>query len=299
MSRPRRGALALALLFILLPIAIVVYDFAWYQTHYRHNGSMVFGGQPREYELHVPPTYDPSRPTPLVLSLHGAGGWGTMQKDISGWNGVADRHGVIVAYPSGHGGSGPKVWSPEDVPFIGALIDSLQRAFNIDPDRIYVNGFSNGGGESYVLACTIGSRIAAIGLVGAARIERLEWCPDKRPTPLIDFHGTHDPAADYKGGKSWVGPVFPDVERWDARWAIEMNRCAPRPAVDTVAHDVIRRSYAGCIDAADVVLYTILGGGHTWPGGAGIVEWAMGGTTTSIDASEEMWKFFARHPRHR
>lgn len=299
MNTARRGGATLAMLLILFPAAIVVWQAVWYRGQYRHHGAMVSQGKMREYELHVPPSYDPRRPTPLVVSLHGAGLWGTAQMEISGWNEVADRHGVIVAYPSGHGGGGPKIWSPEDVPFISALIDSLERDYTIDPERIYVNGFSNGGGESYVIACTMGDRIAAIGLVGAARIETLERCSPNQPIPLIDFHGTHDTAAGYKGGKSWVGPVFPDVEKWDARWATEVNGCAPRPTIDTVAPGVIRRAYGGCNAAADVVLFTIVGGGHTWPGSRPIASWALGATTKRVNASEEMWKFFAQHPRVR
>jgi polyhydroxybutyrate depolymerase len=296
MSAPRRGTLSAAILFIVLPLGVAAWQAAWYHTHYRHNRSLVSRGREREYELHVPRSYDERRPTPLVLSLHGAGLWGTGQRDASRWNEVADRHGFIVAYPSGHAGHGPRVWGPEDVPFIGELIDTLARAYHIDSTRVYVNGLSNGGGMSFVLSCTLRHRIAAVGMVGAARTEAFDWCPDKRPMPVIDFHGTADNAAAYRGGKSWVGPVFPDVESWDARWA-RRNGCAATPGIDTVAADVVRRTWSGCSNAADVVLYTIIGGGHTWPGGPPMVAWALGRTTTSINASELMWQFFEKHGR--
>ena len=63
-----------------------------------------------------------------------------------------------------------------------------------------------------------------------------------------------------------------------------------------VAADVTRRSYSRCADRADVVLYAIEGGGHTWPGGGALPEWFVGSTTQSIDAAELMWEFFRDHP---
>jgi polyhydroxybutyrate depolymerase len=296
MSAARRGALPAAMLLILLPLGLVVWEALWYRSHYAHNASLVSAGERREYDVHVPRSYDSRRPTPLVISLHGAGLWGTGQREISGWDAVADRHGLIVVYPSGRDRRGPRVWEPEDFPVISQLIDTLQRSYNVDPARIYVNGLSNGGGMSFALSCTLGARIAAVGMVGAARTEPFEWCPDPRPVPVIDFHGTEDNAAAYTGGKSYTGPVFPDVEQFDAKWA-RRNGCATTPAIDTIAADVVRRAWSRCTNAADVVLYTIIGGGHTWPGGPPIAEWALGRTATSIDASEMMWQFFERHPK--
>jgi polyhydroxybutyrate depolymerase len=66
-----------------------------------------------------------------------------------------------------------------------------------------------------------------------------------------------------------------------------------------IATDVIRREYTGCAGDAAVVLYTIRGGGHTWPGGQGVPEWILGRNTRSIEASSEMWNFFIQHPLRR
>src|SRR6266550_4759213 len=105
-----------------------------------------------KYVLYVPRSYDRAKPTPLVISLHGAGLWGAAQKETSQWNRVADEHGFIVVYPSGEGGGGPRVWHEgggaepsRDVRFISELIDTLEAAYNIDPRMIYANGLSNGG----------------------------------------------------------------------------------------------------------------------------------------------------------
>ena len=277
-----------------------------YYNRNRNNGAIVSSGEKREYLLYVPRSYDPTRKAPLVISLHGAGMWPASQMETSQWNRVADEQGFIVVYPSGLGGNGPRIWRADrgaglgkDVRFISDLIDTLEAAYNIDPARIYANGLSNGGGMSFVLSCTLSDRIAAVGMVGAAHLLAWSWCTDPRAVPMISFHGTADGATPYHGGTSWVtppsSPKFPDIPTWTANWA-GRNHCAPNPVDSLVALDVSRREYADCAEGAAVVLYTILGGGHTWPGGGPLPEWLVGTTTRSIDASREMWAFFRAHP---
>lgn len=282
-------------LFLLTLPALIAFGAAM-SFHYenRSNGTIVSGGVEREYLLYVPRSYDGTKAVPLVISLHGAGGWPTLQRDISQWNDIADREGFIVVYPAGMRAPGPRVWRPSDVPFIADLIDKLQRDYRIDPRRIYVNGLSNGGGMSFVLSCRLSDRIAAAGLVGAALILHSKWCRNEQPVPMIAFHGTADNAALYNGGTSWVvaTPLQP-VESFVADWA-RRNRCSPQPADTPYASDIRKREYRGCADGAPVVLYTIDGGGHTWPGPGGppVPEWFMGRTARNVNASELMWEFF-------
>ena len=268
----------------------------------RSTGTLVSSGQQREYLLHVPANYDPGKPTPLVISLHGASLWPALQMKISQWNRVADQHGFIVAYPSASGF--PKIWHVDRVPglqsdvrFIADLIDTLSARYNIDPARIYANGMSNGGGMAYVLSCTLSDRIAAIGMVSAAQSLPWDWCADPRPIPMISFHGTADPIIPYAGGPSPVGPAatFPSVQGWAANWA-RRNGCNASPADTVVAPDVSRRTYEGCRLDATVELDTVAGGGHAWPGGTALPEWIVGRTSQGVDASARMWQFFTAHP---
>jgi polyhydroxybutyrate depolymerase len=179
------------------------------------------------------------------------------------------------------------------------LIDTLKAHYNIDSSRIYANGLSNGGGMSFVLSCTMSDRIAAVGLVGAAHLLPWNWCTDPHPVPMIAFHGTDDPAVPYNGGTSWVAPErFPSIPGWTANWA-RRNRCESKPVDSAVAAHVTRRQYVSCADDAAVVLYTIQGGGHTWPGGKPLPEWFVGSTSNEIDATRLMWEFFRQHPLRR
>jgi polyhydroxybutyrate depolymerase len=301
--KDRRIALGAALALIGFPAVMVPIEAASFYAANRDNGSFVSSGEKREYLLYVPRSYDRSKPTPLVISMHGAGLWGAAQKETSQWNRLADSQGFIVVYPSGTGGNGVRVWRAEsgpglgkDVRFISELIDRLKSSYNIDSTRIYANGLSNGGGMSFVLSCALSNRIAAVGMVAAAQTLPWKWCTDHKAVPMIAFHGTADPEVPYNGGPSWIAARgFPSVPQWAANWG-RRNRCGPIPVESAVTSDVTRRTYTNCADDAAVVLYTVHGGGHTWPGGTPLPEWFVGRTTHSIDATSLMWAFFRQHP---
>lgn len=287
-----------------LPVALALIEAVSFNVLNRTSGSLVSSGEQREYLLHVPESYDRVRKTPLVISMHGGGMWGAAQKELSQWNRVADEHGFIVVYPSGTGLARHRAWRAgqgadqmKDVRFISDLIDTLQAAYNVDSAKVYADGMSNGGGMAFVLSCMLSDRIAAVGLVASAQFLPWDRCGDARPVPMIAFHGTADRHTPYHGGKSWVARnhVFPDFPAWTATWA-RRNQCAANPIESTAAPDVSRREYTNCAEGASVVLYTVLQGGHTWPGGSPLPEWFAGVTTRSIDASREMWAFFREHP---
>lgn len=105
----RHSVLAAVLALILLPTALAVLEAGRYISRNRNSGTIMSSGQEREYLLHVPASYDPSKATPLVISLHGASLWPAGQMQVSQWNRVADQHGFIVVYPSGVSGHGPRV----------------------------------------------------------------------------------------------------------------------------------------------------------------------------------------------
>jgi len=303
----RTTVIGAVLAIIGLPVVLVLIDAVSSYALHPITRTIVSSGERREYILHVPKSYHRARPTPLVISMHGAMSSPSVQMHVSQWNTAADENGFIVVYPAGTG-TGPKTYvnrgwrTPSrmpDVVFISALIDELEVSYNIDPARIYANGLSNGGGMAFVLSCTLPHRIAAIGAVAAAETRPWSWCPDSHPVPMIAFHGTADRFTPYDGGKVWfVADPFPSVPGWAANWA-RRNRCGANPVDSVVAADVVRREYTGCADQAAVVLYTIKGGGHTWPGGKPMPEWLVGPTSRSIDATSQMWAFFREHPLRR
>ena len=302
----RRGlVLAAVLLCFAVPAAIVVAGAASHYFATRWTGKVVSGGAARDYILHVPRKHDPSQPAALVISLHGGANWPSSQMRISQWNRVADEHGFLVAYPAGQGG-GPRIWripggrrssGMSDVIHLSDLIDQLASEYRIDATRIYVNGFSQGGGMTFVLSCALSHRIAAVGLVDAAHFVPFEWCGEAKPMPMIAFHGTNEQFTPYRGGKvPWLARDhrFPSIPEFTAKWA-RRNGCDPAAVETADAPDVTRIEYRGCEAGASVRLYRIEGGGHTWPGGTELPEWLVGPTNRNIDASAVMWEFFGRH----
>ncbi len=279
-----------------LPAVSVLVASVLFHLLNRTSGAIASWGERREYLLYVPSSYDPSQPAPLVISMHGAGAWPAHQRSTSGWNALADEHGFIVVYPAGSGA--PRVWGAGDVGFISDLIDTLAASYNIDRSRIYANGLSNGGGMAFVLSCALADRIAAVGMVAAAHAQPWSWCLDPRPVPMIAFHGTADALTPYHGGRSPVFPdrtILPSIPAWTAQWA-RRNHCGTEPLESVAARDVTRLEYPNCADRAAVVLYTVQGGGHTWPGGKPMPQWLAGSTSNGVDATKEMWAFFREHP---
>ena len=280
-----------------LPALLVFADAMQFHAHNRNNGSLISSGEKREYLLYVPRTYDAAKPSPLVISLHGAGGWPAQQRDVSRWNDLADREGFIVVYPSAGRESIPRIWHVEqgdrlmrDVRFISDLIDTIESRYNIDRNRIYANGLSNGGGMAFALSCTMSDRIAAAGLVASAQTLPFSWCSDHRPVPMIAFHGTRDPVTPYNGGVTWISSQsFPSIPRFVEKWA-RRNQCK---SMKVEGH---LRQYTDCADDATVAFYTISRGGHVWPGGEPFPEWLVGKDVRDVDATRVMWSFFREHP---
>lgn len=301
-----RPALHAVLALLAVPVALAAVTCASFYFRNRDNGGFVSSGEKRTYRLYVPKSYDAARPAPLVISLHGGGLWGAAQMETSRWNAVADEQGLLVVYPSGVGSRGPRAWrvgaargdeSARDVRFIAELIDTLRSSYRIDPARIYADGLSNGGGMAFLLSCTLSDRIAAVGLVASAHFLPWSACPDPRAVPMISFHGTDDRFTPYHGGRSWVARdhLFPSIPAFTAEWA-RRNHCGAKPVESAIAADVTRLEYTGCADDAEVVLYTIQGGGHTWPGGGPMPEWFAGRASRGVDATRETWAFFRAHP---
>jgi len=296
--------IVVAIVAILLLVSFVPAS-AYYKAN-KTNGEIKSSGQNRKYLLYVPKTYNPDKPTPLIISMHGFAGWPVHQMDVSRWNALADEFGFIVVYPAGRGlpmywrtgGSpGDQIGLMKDVTFISDLIDMLQAEYNIDPARIYANGFSNGGGMSFVLSCKLADRIAAIGIVSGTYLFPWDECNPSRPVPVIVFHGTADPFIPYDGGLPKELNIYsPAIPAWVDELS-RRNGCNDHPLELHAIQEVLGLQYTNCTANAEVVLYTVVDGGHSWPGVNAMIEQIAGHTTMAIDATDVMWEFFQTHPQ--
>ena len=271
--------------------------------------TLTLAGRERSYIVHIPSTYDPAQPMPVVLVFHGGGGNAENARMMTGFDAIADAEGFIVVYPNGTGRRRDRLltWNGgrccgyaleqnvDDVGFVRALLADLGTVANVDARRIYATGMSNGAIMSYRLACELADVVAAIGPVAAT--QNLDACTPARPAPVLHVHGDADNHAPYAGGvgaESLVGIPFESVETTIEFW-VRHNGCTSTPQVTqngSIRHTV----YSGCQQNAAVELYTVVGGGHAWPGGQ--PGWKGGDVpTTELDASQVIWDFFTAHPQ--
>jgi polyhydroxybutyrate depolymerase len=258
--------------------------------------TIVSNGLDRTANVHVPASYDPTKPTPVVLNFHGFTSDATQEALLSNMSAKSDEVGFVVVYPQGLNSS----WNAgaccgqsatdgvEDVKFASDLIDALEVQLCVDSKRVFATGMSNGGFLSHRLGCELSDRIAAIAPV--AGVLGTDACKPTRPVPVMHFHGTLDPLVPYDGSATLGFPSVPDTfSGWASR-----DACQGAPTVTYEKGDVHCSTYAGCGASATVTLCTVDNGGHTWPGGLPIPS--LGYTTTDINATDAMWTFFTEHP---
>lgn len=256
------------------------------------------GGGIRSYLLHIPKEYRDTVSQALVLNLHGHGSSALQQEYRTGFSALADAYDIIVAYPQGlvgpdhHTGwdTGPlRDPDADDVLFVSDLLNHLQATWCINPDRIYVTGFSNGGGMTNVLACKLAGRIAAFASVSGSYPVVPGGCQPVRPVPFMELHGTGDKVVPY-GGSLLKG--YLPVALWLRQWAAR-DGCARGPLIFFNQANVIGEKWTDCRDHVTIVHYIIVGMGHTWP--RYIVIHSQIHTTT-LNATTLIWTFFRKYP---
>lgn len=252
------------------------------------------GGRQRTARVHVPPGYDGTTPTPVLINFHGRNSNASQEELISQTTPKADAARFVVVYPTGVGAT----WNAglccgqaqtedvDDVAFTRALVDELEAKLCVDKKRVFATGLSNGAFMVNRLACELADRIAAIGPVAGQLLSTT--CNTSRPVPVIHFHGTADAIVSYDGQLGMPG-VESSLKAWASR-----NGCSTTPKQTYASGDATCVSYDGCKANADVTLCTIAGGGHTWPGGLAVP--GLGKTSQDIDATDAMWDFFVKHP---
>ena len=287
--------------------------------------TLSFGGLERSYYVHVPPSYDGSRPFPLVLVFHGGGSNAKSWIDFCGLNETADKQGFIAVYPDGTGhiveghevygwnggphrpgGGKPHLDKIDDIGFTNAVLDDVERSTKVDAKRVFATGMSMGAIMAYRAASEISDRIAAIAPIAGSM--GTETCDPKRPVSILHIHGTEDPAAPYQGGKGKLdttGTIYLSVDHAIKAWT-KADGCNPVPETDILPDTTqdgttaTRQIYAGGKEGSEVVLITVNGGGHTWPGrelGPEIRD-LLGISSKDFSANDLMWEFFEKHPRH-
>ena len=268
----------------------------------------------RNYLLYVPTSYTGDDPVPLVLVFHGGPNTPENASVRFGVSEKAEEEGFIVAYPNAseimnnvwHFGLGWYTssffqeigrWIVDEFGYTKKIISRTQRQYNIDPDRIYIAGHSNGAQMAYYLAARLSDKIAAIasngGCIGAhiKDFEMVTIPEPKGPVSIAIFHGKLDYVVPYNGGWNSGNSVFyTSVEEAISLW-VENNGCNPEPVTDDRENVTIDLYFDG--DAGtEIIVYTLKYKGHIWFGGQ---PWED--PDPVISTTDEMWEFFKSHPK--
>jgi len=264
-------------------------------------------GLARNYLLHVPGDLPSGKPAPLVLVFHGGGGHDWNMPGFTHFDDLADQEGFLVAYPDAvdrNWNDSRGVATADDVGFTRAVIADVSRAQPIDAHRIYATGISNGGFFSNRLACDLSDRIAAIASVAATMPKPLvAECRPSRPISVLYIQGTEDPLVPINGGT--IGFVRgrsrgENISLADsAKFWRDNDRISSAPEVKTLPDrfddgtHVRREIWTGGKDDTEVDVYTIEGGGHTWPGGPQYLpKVIVGKASQNLNATRTIWEFF-------
>jgi len=266
------------------------------------NASITHDAIQRDYIIYIPANYTGTTAVPLLFNFHGYTSNANEQMWYGDFRSIADTAGFIIVHPEGtldgtgttHFNVGWGGSSVDDVSFTSALIDSISGQYNINQDRVYSTGMSNGGFMSFRLACELSDRIAGIASVtGSILPGTLTNCSALHSTPVMQFHGTNDGTVPYAGGAGWTEPISSLVDYW-----ANFNNCTVPPVIENVpdintadGSTVEKYSYLNGDNCTEVIHYKITNGAHTWPG----TVFSSAGTNQDINASVEIWKFLSQY----
>jgi len=274
----------------------------------------------RSYEFYVPNSYDSETETPLVVMLHGKTQTGSAMAQSTTMRRVADEHGFLLLYPDGIQNqwnyvldvpfyySESETQRLDDLAFLQAIIDELDADYNIDRNRMYVAGLSNGGFMTHRLACTGSDTFAAFASVAATAFTGLETlCEGANPIPFMLIHGTQDTIVPWNGhvmGEADGFPIYSNAPAiGTAGFWNDFNQCEGEITEEMLPElGDSEGTRAQLIQSTDCqgrgafVFYAVIGGGHTWPG----IVWdgmshIVGPTNMDFNADEAIWDFFTQH----
>jgi polyhydroxybutyrate depolymerase len=236
----------------------------------------VEGKTTRQYFLVAPDSYDPATPLPILIGLHGINGSPASFRDQFLFGALASEYKYVGIFPLGWGdevNSNP-TWNSgscclsamvaniNDVEFIQAIIQEVNKNYFVDESRIWAVGFSAGGMMAYKLACDLASVVTAIGVVSGTLMQ--DPCSPVAPVSIIHLHGDLDDAIPILGGGQYNAPPV----RGGVLTSAGMFGCTPSQD-DPIEMNAIESSSWSCSYGTEVRLDIFKGIGHEflrlWP----------------------------------
>ncbi len=249
------------------------------------------GAVPRQYLVISPVSVPSTTRMPAVMVLHGLGIDRTGMSKAADWYGAVARDHFLAVFPQGILNSwnvGPccppaSLAKVDDIGFLDDVVDQLKARPDVDADRLYLTGFSNGGIMVYAMACADPGTFAAVAPMAGTNLTK---CSPKQPVSLLHMHGDPDPVVPYDGratlSQLLSSAPFPPVPETVAAWA-EADGCDADPTTTTAPGPVTTTRWSGCGDDVQVELITYPGNGHAWP-------------KKPVDGLTELLRFFDLQP---
>jgi len=256
-------------------------------------------GRNRLYYLHLPQQLKAN--APLVFTLHGYGGDAKSMMDYSKMNAVADKQGFAVCYPQGNLGADEKnSWNArysndevDDVKFLTALAQHLQKKYQLSSQHTFCTGMSNGADMSYMLACHAPSIFAAVAPVAGCMMQTtFDACTSTLAVPILEIHGDKDEITLWEGDQNYSEKYGPYLGTRDLIDFWVAKNKATHTTLDTLVDlnktdgsFVVAEKHIGATKENQVWLYKLVGGKHDWPGTWGNMD---------IQTAEVVWEFFGQ-----
>jgi polyhydroxybutyrate depolymerase len=294
------------------------------------NCSLSVNGVTRTYVLHVPQNFQPNVGG-LVIAFHGAKESGSEFERVTGLSQKADKAGFAAAYPDGlTNPSGSTTWNgyfnpteganpPDDSGFAQQLILTLEANLHVNPKMVYVTGRSAGGYMAHRVAIDHADLVAAAGVVeGSLSVQSPGGSqvppPANAAISILILHGDQDQVIDYCGDapptKNVV--VTSQDQTFDYWYQTAANSCK---TLDTTTNlctgflgtptSITMKDATGCNSGAEVRIYRLIGGTHTWyqvpmnvpPGTSSQPYNPNLNSATGVSTDDILWNFFASHPK--
>ncbi len=241
---------------------------------------LTLGGE-RPAAVDIPSDYDPTEAHPLIIILHGFGPFsGEIQAGFLGMLEMVDARDFVMVLPDGTlSESGNRFWNGtpaccdpddavDDVGYISGLIEEAKQIYNIDQNRVYLMGHSNGGFMSFRMACEASELITAIvSLAGSTFADSADCQPATRPVSVLAVHGTADATISYDGVVGRYPSAVETVETFASAAGCDTGSPSVLGNVDLISAvdgaETEQVAYtAGCQDGVDAALWTIQDGPH-------------------------------------
>jgi len=253
--------------------------------------TIVHDGMNREYILYVPNSYDETSAIPILFNFHGFGGSASQFIQEADMRAEAELNSFILVYPQGSCLDGSSHWNPcpidgdnkssaDDLGFVDAMVNEISSQYNLDMERIYAAGYSNGGMMAYGLANYKSDLIAAVASVSGTMLNCTG--PTSHPMPVVHLHGTSDGVVSYNGSNDW-NSVQSTLEYWTS-----FNNTISTPTIETDntgGMTIEHYSYEQGDNSVSVEHYKYIGGDHVW----------FNEPYQGQNASELVWNFMSRY----